>query len=256
MTTPGFTYDIGPYKCIIFSDGILGGPEPGDEDTFGLNCLLIDTGDRNILIDAGCGEGFHETAGLLVSNMKAEGISCSDIDTIIITHGHIDHAAGCFDADGKPVYPNARYTASKSEYEYWKLPPGSNELHNMFFESARKNLVPIPEQFDLVEDNAEILPGIKLLPATGHSPGNIMVEISSAGKSLLCIGDIIHSHREFVDPEYLVRLDVDPEQAVATRAQVFSDVADSGQLVFACHFDFPGLGYITRKDGVLSWQPL
>ena len=83
-----------------------------------------------------------------------------------------------------------------------------------------------------------------------------MVEISSAGESLLCIGDIIHSHKEFTDPEYLVMFDVEPEHAVNTRAQVFSRICDSGQLVYACHFDYPGLGFITAREDNFGWQPI
>jgi len=256
MVEAGFHYDIGKFKCAVFSDGTLGNPDSGDEEVTSLNCLLIDSGDQKILIDTGCGKGFQATAGRLAENMEAEGIRCSDVDRIIFTHGHIDHAAGCFDQGGKPVFPNARYITSESEWDYWLIPPGSNELHNMFFESARKNLVPIRDQFTLVKDNDVVLPGIKILSAPGHTPGNVMVEIGSAGESLLCIGDIIHSQKEFIDPEYLILFDVDPERAVKTRAQIFTDIADSGKLVFACHFPFPGLGHIIHKEDHFAWQPI
>jgi glyoxylase-like metal-dependent hydrolase (beta-lactamase superfamily II) len=256
MTVSGYYFDIGKYKCTIFSDGTLGNPESEDEDVFGLNCLLIETGDQKVLIDTGCGDGFQATAGLLARNMELDGINPGDIDIIIFTHGHIDHAAGSFSSAGKPVFPNARYITSKREWGHWLLPPGNNELHNMFFESARKNLLPIANQFILADDNVEVLPGIKLIPASGHTPGNIMVEISSAGENVLCIGDIIHSQKEFINPEYLVMFDVNPEQAVSTRQRILSRIVDSEQLVFACHFDFPGLGYITTRDGNFNWQPI
>lgn len=252
MLEAGFRYDIGEYKCIIFSDGTL----VNEGEVFGLNCLFIDMGDHKILIDTGCGDGFQDTAGRLAENMQAEGISCSDIDRIIFTHGHIDHAAGSFDSQGRPIFPNARYITSEREWEYWLTPPGSNELHNMFFDAARKNLLPVRDLFDLVKDNAEVLPGIKLIAAPGHTPGIAMVDISSGGKRLLCIGDIIHSQLEFIHPEYLSLFDVMPEQALNTRAQILSNVAKSGILVFACHFPFPGLGYITHKEGIFTWQPI
>jgi len=256
MPEAGFRYDIGKYKCIIFNDGTLVNEDSDEEEVFGLNCLLIDSGDHKILIDTGCGDGFQATAGRLVKNLEAEGIRCSDIDSIIITHGHIDHASGSFDSQGKPVFPNTRYITSEKEWEYWDTGPGSNELQNMFFEGARKNLLPIRDRFDLVKDDDEIMPGIKLLTAHGHTPGLIMVDISSGGKRLICIGDIIHSQREFINPEYLSLWDVTPEQALNTRAQILSNVAKSGILVFACHFPFPGLGYITRKEGIFTWQPI
>ena len=218
--------------------------------------MYINTGDYKILIDTGCGDGFQATAGRLITNMGAAGIRCEDIDRIIITHGHIDHAAGGFDSKGKPVFPNARYITCESEWDYWLKPPGSNELHNMFFNSARKNLLPIRDQFDLAEDNAELLPGIKLIPAPGHTPGNVMVDISSGKDRLLCIGDIIHSQVEFMNPEYLAIFDVTPDQAINTRTRILSEIARASTPVFACHFQFPGLGYITHQEGIFSWQPL
>jgi glyoxylase-like metal-dependent hydrolase (beta-lactamase superfamily II) len=256
MAEAGFHYTVGEFECIIFNDGTLVTEGSDIDEVFGLNCILIKTVDHNILVDTGCGEGFQATAGHLVENMEAAGMRREDIDRIIITHGHVDHAAGSFDSKGNPVFSNARYIASESEWDYWLTPPGSNELHNMFFSSARKNLLPIRDRFDLAKDNAEVLPGIRLIPAPGHTPGNAMVEISSGNDRLLCIGDIVHSQVEFTDPEYLTLFDVMPEQAVKTRTRILSEIAGAGTPVFACHFQFPGLGFITHQEGVFSWQPL
>ncbi len=256
MTEAGFRYKVGEFECLVVSDGTLVSQGTGNEEVFGLNCLLINSGDQKILIDTGCGDGFQPTAGRLVKNLQSAGIRTTDIDRIIFTHGHIDHACGSFDSRGRPVFPNARYMTSESEWEYWLTPPGSNELQNMFFSAARKNLVPIRNQFELIKNGAEILPGIKFIAAHGHTPGNAMVEISSGGKRLLCIGDVIHSQLEFTHPEYLTAFDVTPKQALKTRAKILSEVAESGTLVFACHFLFPGLGYIVRKKGVFAWQPI
>jgi len=256
MVEAGFHYDIGEFKCIVFSDGTLVSQDSDGEEVHGLNCLYIDSGTYEILIDTGCGDGFQATAGHLVKNLEAEGIKCSDIDRIIVTHGHIDHVSGSFDSKGKPVFPNARYITSESEWEYWLTSPGSNELHNMFFDFARKNLLPIRDQLDLVKDDAEILPGIRFMSAPGHTPGNVMIDISSKENRLLCIGDIIHSQLEFTNPEHLIVFDVTPAQAVQTRTQILSDIANSGILVYAGHFPFPGLGYITQKEGICAWQPV
>jgi len=256
MCEAGFRYDIGEFKCIILSDGTLVNQDSEDEEVFGLNCLLINSKDHKILIDTGCGDGFQSTAGQLVQNLEAAGISCSDVDRIIFTHGHIDHVGGSCDSQGRPVFPNARYITSEREWEYWVTQPGSNELQNAFFSAARKNLLPIQDQFELVKDDTEVLPGIKFISAPGHTPGNIMVDISSGKNRLLCIGDIIHSQLEFIHPEYLSLFDVAPEQALTTRAQILSNVAKSGILVFACHFPFPGLGYTTQKEGIFNWKPI
>ena len=256
MSEVGFSHDIGDIKCTVFSDGTLTTQELGNEEVHGLNCLFIDSGGHKILIDTGCGDGFQVTAGQLVQNLEAAGISCSDIDRIILTHGHIDHVSGICNSQGKLIFPNARYITTESEWNFWETESGTNKMENAFFDFTRKNLLPLADRFDVVVDNAEVLPGIKFISAPGHTPGQIMVDISSGGERLLCIGDIIHSQLEFIHPEYLSAFDVTPEQALSTRAHILSDVVESGILVFACHFPFPGLGHITQKEGIFTWQPI
>ncbi|OGO31844.1 MAG: hypothetical protein A2Z29_04445 [Chloroflexi bacterium RBG_16_56_11] len=250
MMEKGFHYDVGEYKCVVFSDGTL----VNDKEVFGLNSLLIDAADHKILIDTGCGDGFQSTAGHLVQNLEAEGIKCADIDRIVLTHGHIDHVSGTLDAAGGAAFPGARFITSEKEWEYWVARPEKSEFQTMLFSYARKDLLPLRDRFDLVKENTEILPGVKLMPAPGHTPGNIIVEISSRGQRLVCIGDIIHSPVELVNPEYLSLFDVEPEQALKTRSRVLNGLAQSGAPVFACHFAFPGLGHINHSGGVLAWQ--
>jgi hypothetical protein len=82
------------------------------------------------------------------------------------------------------------------------------------------------------------------------------VDIKSKDQRLLCIGDVIHSLREFTDPSCLAAFDVTPAAAVKTRAKILSRLAKEGAFVFACHFPFPGLGYIRQAGGILHWEPV
>ncbi len=257
MSETAYHLTVGEFKCTIFSDGCLVDENPQGAETFGLNCIYVEAGDRKMFIDNGCGESFRiNTAGRLLKNMKAEGLKPEDIDTIIFDHGHIDHVCGTFDLKGKPVFPNARYIITQKEWSYIKSPPGFNEMQNAFYSPARRHLLPLENRFTLVEDDYEVLPGIKMIPARGHTPGNVMINISSRGKRLLCIGDIIHSQREFTDPACLAAFDVAPAEAVKTRAKILAKVAREGTFIFACHFPFPGLGYIRRTKGVFRWHPI
>jgi glyoxylase-like metal-dependent hydrolase (beta-lactamase superfamily II) len=258
MSDTAVKFNVGKFKCLAVKDGTLTAiPMPGrPAQVDHLNCLFIDTGKQKILIDTGCGDGFQPTAGKLLRNLEAEGIRPADIDRIIFTHGHLDHVGGACDAAGAPFFPRARYLAAKKEWRCWVDRPETSEIQHMFFASARENLLPIPERFDLLEENAEVLPGIRSIPAPGHTPGLMVLEITSGKDRLLCIGDIIHSQLEFTRPDYYALFDVAPEQAIETRNRILSDAAKSGVLVFACHFAFPGLGHIKLKDGVFQWKPL
>ncbi len=253
MSEQALRLNVGDFSCIIFNDGSLVDPN----ETYGLNCIYIETGDRKILVDNGCGENFMtKTAGRLLKNMKAEGIKPEDIDTIIFDHGHIDHVCGTFDKEGKPVFSNARYIITQKEWDYIKSPPGDNEMQNMFYRPARQYLLPLQDRFTLVAADYEVLPGIKLTPAHGHTPGNVMVDISSRGQRLLCVGDIIHSPREFIDPACLAAFDVTPAEAINTRAKILSKAAKEDTFIFAPHFSFPGLGYIRQAKGIYHWDAI
>jgi glyoxylase-like metal-dependent hydrolase (beta-lactamase superfamily II) len=265
MDKTAFSFNIGQFECQIISDGYIKVPDPPPQISSGqteirhgeiidVNCLFINSGNHKILVDTGCGEGFQATAGKLVQNLEAAGIKRSEIDTIIYSHGHLDHVGGSFEINGGLVFPNARYMVSEKEWECWVTKPERSQIQRMFA-GARKNLLPIPEQFQLVKDKTEVLPGIKLQIAPGHTPGNSLLDIFSSSDNLLCVADMIHSSLEFTHPEYYTFLDVYPEQAVQTRNQILSEVSKSGRLIFACHMPFPGLGFIKQKADSFSWQP-
>jgi glyoxylase-like metal-dependent hydrolase (beta-lactamase superfamily II) len=89
-----------------------------------LNTILVNTGDKLVLIDAGCGVGkFQKTAGGLLGNLAAAGYAPGDIDMILLTHGHFDHLWGI--SDGKNaslLFPSAEFVASETEVAFWSAP--------------------------------------------------------------------------------------------------------------------------------------
>jgi glyoxylase-like metal-dependent hydrolase (beta-lactamase superfamily II) len=220
-----------------------------------ISCLVIKQGNRNILVDTGCGKAFQESSGQLARNLQEEGIKPADIDTIIYTHGHSDHVGGTFDSADKPVFSKARQVVSKREWDSWANATGATRNYRMF-DLAIKNLLPIPGQFDLAEDNEEVIPGIKLVPAPGHTEGSVTIEIASGKDKLLCIGDLIHSQLEFTRPDYYAFLDSLPDAAIKQRTEGLREIAKAGTLVFACHFPFPGVGRFVVKEDLLSWQAI
>ncbi len=260
MEKSGYRFNIGKFECVVVSDGSILVPPPPEKpsakgEAMDVLSLFINTGKQKILIDTGCGNFPIPNVGKLAANLKAAGISCSDIDIVTYTHGHMDHAAGTFNSKNQPVYPNARYAVAKEEWECWVHPVERPQLTQMF-EAARKHLVPIPDQFLLIEDGGEMVPGIRIKLAPGHTPGTSLIELSSEGKTLMCIGDLIHSAKEFVAPDYYSFLDVDPPLAIKNRNSIMKSLARSETLVFAAHLPYPGLGHFQLKNGEISWKPI
>jgi glyoxylase-like metal-dependent hydrolase (beta-lactamase superfamily II) len=265
MDATSFHLNIGNFRCAVISDGFItvpgqvpegfsGRPEDRPREKMDVSCLLIDTGKRKILVDTGCGSVFQSSSGKLSENLAMEGIEPDGIDLIVYTHAHPDHVGGTLDPAGKLAFPRARQILTKREWDDFSGP--EEGLTSRMFTLARKTLLPIRDQFRLVDDDYEVMPGIKLLPARGHTLGGVIVELSSGKDKMLCIGDLIHSQIEFSQPGFYSFLDSAPEDALKLRTDGLSEMAESGVLVFACHMPFPGIGRFVKKGGVLGWRPV
>lgn len=226
-----------------------------------VTCLLVKTGQKLVLLDTGFGSDFEPNVGKLVENLQAEGIKPADIDMVILSHGHMDHIGGNTDAEGKPHFPKARYIMSKDDWEFWTWEPNLAPLKEDLYKQVQikavgKNLLPIQDRFDIVDYETEILPGIKLIAAPGHTPGHVMIAISSGSEQLLCTFDVVHYPFQLEQPDWHFVGDIIPERAVHTRRQVLNKASTDKVLVMAFHFPFPGLGHIVKDGEVWAWQPI
>ena len=84
-----------------------------------VNAYLIQSADRNLLIDAGCRELFGPTCGFLQDAIKETGLELNDITDLFFTHLHPDHIAGAINTDGKAVFENAALQVLESEHDFW-----------------------------------------------------------------------------------------------------------------------------------------
>jgi glyoxylase-like metal-dependent hydrolase (beta-lactamase superfamily II) len=269
MTNPEYRFKVGELECTVFCDGTIVVPDtinrkpfdprdPGSGIEMEVMSLYVRTGQHQVLIDTGCGHGREPSkSGKFLQNLASAGIKAEDIDIVIISHAHSDHAGGNAYYNGKPVFSNARYIIHRKEWEHWteKLKSGKGDTMNMF-KVTRKKLLPVQGQIEMVENNREIIPGIEFIPVPGHTPGHMMLKISSGKSKLIYLADIMHHPLEMTRPEIFTIFDTDPEEAVRVRGKVVAELAASGVLIFACHFSYPGLGHIIQRGGVFSWEPL
>jgi glyoxylase-like metal-dependent hydrolase (beta-lactamase superfamily II) len=85
-----------------------------------VNTYLIRTGDKLTLIDTGCGQRFGATAGKLLDNLAAVGVTPDAIDTLLLTHLHSDHVLGLTSPDGAAVFKNAEFVVHTNELDFWQ----------------------------------------------------------------------------------------------------------------------------------------
>lgn len=221
-----------------------------DAVPFSMNILLVNTPQYRVLIDTGLGVDRNYT---LLANLKSEGMEPDDIDLIFITHGHGDHFGGIADADGKLLFPNARFVMWKGEWEHWTSEATLSTLDASRSAGIRRNLLPLKDKIELIESEAEFVPGIRPVPLFGHSPYHTGVLVTSNGQRLLHVVDAFHQPFQAEHPEWSHRADFNIEAAIITRRSLLKRAADEKILVIAYHIPNPGLGYVTEKDGAWTW---
>lgn len=269
-----YQFKLGNFNCLAINDGTFIGqakrlfvnaPEEALRQALarhGLQpdhlpstwtCLLVEMPDHLILVDTGENNVGNMGGGQLFPALEAEGITPGDIDTVILTHGHGDHIGGCVDAASRPAFPNARYVMTQTEWNYWTDLQDKSEW---IVQLIQRCLLPLTPQLETIQPGDEILPGIRTLPAAGHTPGHIALEITSGGKTLLHLADAVLHPIQLKHPEWVAAFDNSPEQTVATRKVLCQRAVDTEALVLAFHFTpFPSLGYIAQKGDAWAWQP-
>ena len=173
--------------------------------------ILIEYGDKKILIDTGNGTKYSEKIANIyninleesdIENaLKNKGFSADDITDVILTHLHFDHAGGSTKYVNKeitPVFRNAKYYVQKEQYE-WALNPTEKDRASFMNE----NYVPLKDSglMELIDGPGELFPGIELINTYGHTKALQMIKLKSDNQSLLYLADLCptnaHLHYSF-----------------------------------------------------------
>ena len=110
---------------------------------------------------------------------------------------------------------------------------------------------------NLVDHESEIVPGIGAIPAPGHTPGHMVVSVSSGDERLLYIGDTVLYPLHLEHPDWIPIYDIIPEEAAASKRRIFDRAAEERALVVGQHFPpFPSVGYVVKKGEGWQWQPI
>jgi glyoxylase-like metal-dependent hydrolase (beta-lactamase superfamily II) len=226
------------------------------------NSLFVDTGKNKILIDTGCGPYAGPTGGQLPINLRNLGISPEEIDTVFLSHGHMDHLGGNVGPDGAQLFPNARYVIGQKEWEFWNqdiVTIGQSypdQGKQFLIKIAKEQLQGVKDRVELVQSGQEVVPGITAEEAYGHSGGMLAANIASGAESLLSVSDAFtHFAISVEHPEWQIGADNDRAKAVQTRLRLLDRVSAEKSLMFAPHFPFPGIGHIAKYGRSNRWEP-
>ena len=162
-----------------------------------INPLLIQLEGKNILVETGFwdqgGEKFENMFGLdrdetVFRGLNDVGLAPADIDIVINTHLHFDHAGRNVTLTGEPTFANARYVVQKQELDDAQHPHARSRASYI---AGYIDPVAAAGLFDVVEGEAEIVSGVKVVPLPGHNLGMQGVILESGGETLVYTADLV-----------------------------------------------------------------
>jgi len=223
--------------------------------------FVVRTKHGNLLVDSCVGNhknrptvpDWHQQEFPYLERLHAAGLAPGDIDFVCCTHLHGDHIGWNTQLeDGRwvPTFKNARYLLAADEVNYWQQ-LHADEPKNAYWRSWQDSVLPIIEAglVDRVASDHEVLPGIRLAPAPGHTPGNVIIELEEGGRRAIMSGDVVHHPVQIERPEWSSVFDSDPDTARRTRYRLLERIADTDTDLLGAHFSGPtALRVVTAGD--------
>lgn len=220
------------------------------------NCLFIDSGDNKILVDTGSGTKFSskerdifdlEDRSVLLDSLNAKGIEPSDIDIVILSHLHFDHAGGAtINEGGKavPAFPKATYLIQKGEWE-----DAISNYGVMKYSYRTENLVPLQEsgQVEFIEGDIEVVPGIKTIVTGAHTRNHQIIEIETAEDKGVYFADLIPTTSHLKLP-YVMAYDLFPQQTIIKKRDLLNQAVEEKWRIFFDHDSKTPTGKIFKKS--------
>jgi glyoxylase-like metal-dependent hydrolase (beta-lactamase superfamily II) len=235
---------------------------PPDVLEWPLNVVVVRSGERTILVDAGLGLEFPDfpTAGRLARRLEAAGIDLAAVTDVVLTHMHMDHIGGLLgDALRGRLRPDLRVHVAAAEAEFWESPDFSHTVMpagvpdalrsaaSRFLDEYRSQLRPFEAEY-------EVAPGVLAHRTGGHTPGHSVVRLASGGEGLTFAGDAVFQVA-FEHPEWFNGFEHDPEEAARVRVRLLQELASTREALVATHLPFPSVCHVAEAGNAFRCVP-
>ncbi|WP_227984442.1 MBL fold metallo-hydrolase [Nocardia spumae] len=226
----------------------------------GVGALLVEHGDRALLIDAGFGPqsmpaepgspngALH--SGALPENLARLGRTPAEIESVAFTHLHVDHigwARSSTEGDA-PVFADSEYLVAEPEWS------NRRQLENGG--TTAEIAATLAPRVRTVADGQTIFPGVEVQISGGHTLGHAQYVITGGGIRLIAFGDALHSPIQVARPEWSCVYDHDPARAVDQRRRLLAELAQPGTIGYGNHFADVVFGQVRRDGDRMAWHPV
>lgn len=201
---------------------------------------------------------FDHLNGPYLADLAAAGVRPEEVDFVLCTHLHVDHAGWntrLIDGRWTPTFPNAKYIFARTEYEFWERrhkDSAEGPVPNIYADS----ILPVMEagQAVLVDTDHQIDNGLWFEPAPGHTVGNVVVNLKSGDETAVLCGDVMHHPIQLVRPDWSSRACEDRVMSAATRRALLERYADTDTLIAPAHFASPTMGHIIGRGDAFGYR--
>jgi glyoxylase-like metal-dependent hydrolase (beta-lactamase superfamily II) len=279
-----YALKVGDIDVTVISDGVLPLPTellghnadpaaraawlkdrflPQDQLAWALNVVVVRSGGRTILVDAGLGMDPDldlPQAGKLAQRLAAAGIELDSVTDVVLTHLHMDHVGGLLvDGVRERLRKDLRIHVAAAETEFWASPDFSRVAMPQGFpdalrKAAKRFLHDYRTQLQPFENESEVAPGVLIQRTGGHTPGHSVVRLASAGDRLTFAGDAVFQVG-FEHPDWFNGFEHDPEEAARVRVGLLRELAANRESLVATHLSFPSVCHVAVDGGVFRWVP-
>ena len=280
-----YALKVGDIDVLVVSDGVLPLPtqmlghnaDPADraawlkdmflpQDAFdwALNVVVVRSGGKTILIDAGLGSDPDlnlPRAGQLIKRLEAAGIDLGSVTDLVLTHMHMDHIGGLLVEGVKErLRKDLRIHVAAAEVKFWESPDFSHTSMPQGFPDALRSAAKrfaseYGSNLRTFDEEHEIAPGVVARRTGGHTPGHSVVRVASGGDGLTFAGDAVFTVG-FEQPDWHNGFEHDPEEAARVRVRLLRELAKSGEMLVATHLPFPSIGRVAAEGDVFRFVPV
>ena len=280
-----YALQVGKIDVLVISDGVLSLPGamlghnadpaaraawlndmflPPDVLEWALNVVVVRSGGRTILIDAGIGAdpGLNlPRAGKLVQRLQAAGIDLAAVTDVVLTDMHMDHIGGMLvDGVRERLRPDLRIHVAAFEAKFWGGRPDFSRVHmppgfpDALRRTAKRFLDEYDSQLRPFDKEYEVAPGVLVRRTGGHTPGHSVVRLASGGDRLTFAGDAVFQVG-FEHPDWHNGFEHDPEEAARVRVRLLRELAANREPLVATHLPFPSICHVAVAGDAFRCVP-